>query len=381
MIDLVACARLRGLAGLACLVAVACSFSGAGHGAGLGNLGDEGDDGDDGDDGSGGDGSSVGDDDHGTGESGGAGDQGPGDGGDDGGSDDETGGDPPVVGGAQIVFVLGAAIDLGPIDAADPSVLPAITLRNDGDLPAEGLSGGALVAPLSWAGGAFPGTGGTCTGTLEPDATCDIVLAPIPAPFGVTSQTLTVDYQDSGVAESASATVDAIVIGASGELVQNGAFAEGSAGSAPPSWAVESGSWYTTNNQGVSDSRSVFAGSASVGTTVVLSQTIDLSMWADTIASAGLGVRVDGWAHAQSGDIDQWVTVLTELDGAGGVVLTHATEPSMSADWSPFQHEYPLAPQTQSVRIELRCVMNNGQNCNVWFDAVTGHVMYPPPPL
>jgi hypothetical protein len=363
---------LRALAASSCVVVFACSFSGAGQGKGSGMLGDEGDDG-----GTGGSGSDAGE---GSTAAGGD-DQGPGDDDGDGsaGPDDGTADGPPEVGGAEVVFVAGASIDLGAIDPTSAVPLPPLVLRNDGALEAEGLSGGPLVPPLSWAGGAFPGTGGTCGGTLAPGQTCDIVLAPSPGPFGLSSQELAIEYEDSGLPESAVAQVDVVGIGTSEDLVVNGAFTDGNAGSAPPSWMVLSGGWYTTNNQGVGDMRSVFAGPAQVGSTVSLAQDVALAPWADTIASAGLGLRVEGVARAQATDTDVWLTVVTELDEGGGTILTHATDPGSNGNWGAFLHEYPLNPGTRAIRIELQCVMNNGTNCNTWFDAVQAHVMYPPP--
>lgn len=365
----------RALAAVTCVVVVACAFSGAGKGEGLGGLGDEDDDG-------GGSDTDPGsaDDDEGPGTDEGGVEDAAGDDADPGGPADDTGGDgPPVIGGAEIVFVEGSTIDLGEIDPNNAVPLPPIVIRNDGDVDAEAVSGGSLVPPLAWAGGAFPGTGGTCGGTLAPGQTCGLVLSPAPAPIGLTSQMLTIDYEDSGFAETVVAVVEAVGRGTSEELVRNGSFKEGGAGSPPAQWTVASGGWQTTINSGWDDNRSAFAGSATVGSTVSLAQEIDLAQWADTIAAVGLGLRIEGAGRAQNNDIDQWLTVVTELDAGGSPQAMHASTPSGYGDWAGFLHELALAPGTRRVRIELQCVMNNGSNCNVWFDGVQAHATYPPP--
>jgi hypothetical protein len=52
----------------------------------------------------------------------------------------------------------------------------AITLTNTGEEAAADLSETGLEAPFSIKGGTFPGTGGTCTGSLAGGASCQIVV-------------------------------------------------------------------------------------------------------------------------------------------------------------------------------------------------------------
>jgi len=74
-----------------------------------------------------------------------------------------------------------------------------LTVTNGGGRQAEALDGAALAAPFAYAGGAFPGTGGSCGTTLAAGASCTVALAYAPSVAGVQGTTLTIGYHD-GVA-------------------------------------------------------------------------------------------------------------------------------------------------------------------------------------
>ena len=69
----------------------------------------------------------------------------------------------------------GPSYDFGsqPIGLA---VSKTFTLTNSGGFAASAISGSGLSAPFNFNGGAYPGTGGTCAGTLAPAGTCTIVV-------------------------------------------------------------------------------------------------------------------------------------------------------------------------------------------------------------
>jgi N-acetylneuraminic acid mutarotase len=85
-----------------------------------------------------------------------------------------------------------------------------LTLKNTGKSTATLISEdafNALATPFSFVGGTFPG-GGTCTTSLDPDATCTIKVSfELSPPFTVTnttySNTLTLQYNDGTSASSA----------------------------------------------------------------------------------------------------------------------------------------------------------------------------------
>ena len=58
------------------------------------------------------------------------------------------------------------------------------------------VDGGALLYPFSYKNSSFPGTGGTCTGTVASGTTCTLVLIFGPGIAGTFPGTVDLTYQD-----------------------------------------------------------------------------------------------------------------------------------------------------------------------------------------
>ena len=69
-----------------------------------------------------------------------------------------------------------------------------ITVTNGGDFVASSMAGAGLAAPFTFKGGSYPGTGGTCTGTLNGGGSCTIVVTFAPTSTGSQSDTVEVNY-------------------------------------------------------------------------------------------------------------------------------------------------------------------------------------------
>ncbi len=69
-------------------------------------------------------------------------------------------------------------------------------VTNTGSLSTTAMAGSGLDAPFSFKGGAYPGTGGTCAGSLAPSANCSIVVTYAPVANGIHSDTILIDYND-----------------------------------------------------------------------------------------------------------------------------------------------------------------------------------------
>lgn len=70
------------------------------------------------------------------------------------------------------------------------------TLRNVGSARATSLSAGVLAAPFRFKGGAYPGTGGTCTASLAAATNCTVVVSYVPVVTGSNTGTVTFSYND-----------------------------------------------------------------------------------------------------------------------------------------------------------------------------------------
>ncbi|MCB9025374.1 MAG: choice-of-anchor D domain-containing protein [Bdellovibrionaceae bacterium] len=80
----------------------------------------------------------------------------------------------------------------------------SFTLTNNGGIAASSIVASGLAAPYTFKGGTYPGTGGTCTGTLAASATCSIIVSFNPTISGTHNDTLNVNYND-GLAPQLSA--------------------------------------------------------------------------------------------------------------------------------------------------------------------------------
>jgi hypothetical protein len=89
------------------------------------------------------------------------------------------------------------------VQATDSVTDVAFTVTNTGDVPATALAGSGLSVAYSFAGGTYPGTGGTCGTTLAAGANCSIVVRFNPASTGLHVATLTVSYMDGALAQTA----------------------------------------------------------------------------------------------------------------------------------------------------------------------------------
>ena len=77
-------------------------------------------------------------------------------------------------------------------------------VTNQGGVAASTIANSALSAPFTFKGGAFPGTGGTCAATLNPTATCSVVVQFAPTAAALTNATLGLSYNDGVTTQTSS---------------------------------------------------------------------------------------------------------------------------------------------------------------------------------
>ncbi|MCB0356958.1 MAG: choice-of-anchor D domain-containing protein, partial [Bdellovibrionales bacterium] len=100
--------------------------------------------------------------------------------------------------GASLAFLTitdGPTYDYNTI-AVGQTVDHTFTVQNTGGVDATAVSGSGLIAPFTFKGGSYPGTGGTCAATLTSSATCTIVVSYTPATLGLHTDTILIDYND-----------------------------------------------------------------------------------------------------------------------------------------------------------------------------------------
>jgi uncharacterized delta-60 repeat protein len=95
-------------------------------------------------------------------------------------------------GPAVVVSLDGSNIAFGSV-SVNTSFSKTITIKNNGATSASGM-GGSISSPFSFAGGSYPGTGGTCSTSLLAGATCTIGLSYSPTQAGSDSGNFTLSY-------------------------------------------------------------------------------------------------------------------------------------------------------------------------------------------
>ncbi len=99
----------------------------------------------------------------------------------------------------------GPTYDFG-VQAIGSSTSHTFTLTNIATTDFTGLGASGLIAPFTFLGGSYPGTGGTCTTSLAIGANCTIVVNYSPTTAGVNTASFNVLY-NNGTAQTSSITL------------------------------------------------------------------------------------------------------------------------------------------------------------------------------
>ncbi len=109
-----------------------------------------------------------------------------------------------VTGGGVVLALLsisdGPIYDFGTV-AVSATGIHTFTVSNIGSGTAVSMSASGLSAPFSFQGGAYPGTGGTCTTTLATSASCTVVVEFSPTVSGTFTAGLSMQYNDGSGAQ------------------------------------------------------------------------------------------------------------------------------------------------------------------------------------
>src|SRR5205814_9405279 len=96
----------------------------------------------------------------------------------------------------------GPTFDFG-THANGSSTTHTFTVINVGGLAGTGIAPVALGAPFGFAGGAYPGSGGSCSSLLPPGTSCTVTIAFAPTSSSAVSGELQLGYDDGAAAEVA----------------------------------------------------------------------------------------------------------------------------------------------------------------------------------
>jgi hypothetical protein len=281
----------------------------------------------------------------------------------------------PTTGEGMAVLAIsdGPVAELGDV-AIGGELSYVLTVTNDGDVEATGLSG-AVGAPFAMSGG-FPGAMGSCGGSLGPGDGCTVEVVFAPGELGRHRATLTVSH-DAG---EASRDVAGGAIGQTENLLENaGGETEGLP---PPGWTVIAGEWTSgavpEDVDAAEGSGYFYAGTGPNNTDFVLRQDVDVSAWASTADAPALRISFSGQARGWAPfDSDEQRIRVHYLDGRGAALQVWTTDYQDSDDWQAYAHERVAPVDTRTVRVELNCRKDSGMWCNAYFDALELRASYP----
>ena len=313
--------------------------------------------------------------------------QGGGDGDSDGGPADTTSGPgsgdaestgAPVDGEGTLEISGGPTIDLGdlPVDALHAF---EVTLDNVGDGPATAITGPMLPSPFTYAGGSYPGNGGTCTDMLAAGQSCTMALEVTPDRPGIGGTPLAVNYVGAQMAKSVSGDIVLVGLGSTGNLLLNPGAEDGASGQLPPEWTVGSGSdWQATSGSVDEGALSFYAGDPGTNDPVSLYQEVDIAGFAPTIDTLGMTVSFLSRARTESLINDPHNLRVIYFNAAHESVGSWESGSHDQTGWHSHDMAQGVPVGTTTLRVELQCDRDFGSNCNAWFDALQLYLSYPP---
>ncbi len=111
-----------------------------------------------------------------------------------------TGGGPGVT--AELVLTPSSGVLFGPVTIGS-SAAAIVTVTNSGGVGATVIADGSVgLGDFGYVGGPFPGTGGSCGGSLAATAGCRLAVSFVPTKAGPQSAKLTLTYNDGTTVQS-----------------------------------------------------------------------------------------------------------------------------------------------------------------------------------
>ena len=116
----------------------------------------------------------------------------------------------------------GATYDYGTVARGSSNDKTFTVSYASGGVAATSMAGAALTAPYTYKGGTYPGTGGTCSTSLS-SGTCTIKVNYSPTANGAANDTLTLNYYDGALAQSATRAITGTAVDPAMLTISDGA--------------------------------------------------------------------------------------------------------------------------------------------------------------
>jgi hypothetical protein len=274
-------------------------------------------------------------------------------------------------------------VDAPIFDYADLALGTAVThdfvLRNEGSGGAHAIEASIAGSPFAFAGGTYPGDGGTCGGSLAANASCTIVVTAAPDRWGPTTGELALSYDDA-VMGAASVEIGLGVrgVGETIDLLENGDAEQG--GAPPVGWTQIDGGgadWQTSVANIYEGKLSIIPGSDMNVTTNRLLQSVEIDQWTELVDGDGVTFRLRGQTRSLSGGDDPHSMLLRFVDANENIIDELQSPQYDGGSWSAVDLVRTAPPGTRVVQVQLRCERVVGGACSAYFDAISLVASYP----
>ena len=286
-------------------------------------------------------------------------------------------------GSGDVVISDGPGFDFGYVDVGQLGE-HTFDVTNEGTSDARNLTSMAPEPPFGWAGGSFPGSGGTCTDTLPAGETCTVAVAFEPAEWGPFESHFELHY-DGG---SAARAVEGGGADRSRNLLANGGAEQCPNFGAPDGWMdLDAGGWTCWDGQTrrgswidpVAGEWFFDAGQVWEGGVFRLGQDVDLTEFGDLFAEGFLRLEFSGWGRSSDLGDDDFAIGFRFFSGEERIEdASYDSEWMTSGDWMELREEGVPPEGADTMRVLLMCEKPNmGMFCDAFFDELTLHAVHP----
>jgi hypothetical protein len=282
------------------------------------------------------------------------------------GEDDGSTGDSPVAELAELEIGGAPLVDLDLVVIGQASdVMLQVTNGGTGDATA--ITAESLPSPFSFAGGSYPGTGGTCGQVLEAGTSCQVAVRFAPVAPVRTTGVLSLSY-DPGDGQTVAATRQLVGGGRTSNLLANPG-----AESGPTDWVIGAGSWTSACEVQRHSGTGCFSAAVATGEDVTYSalfQDVDIAAWAAPIDAGDVAFELRGWARSLSWEFgDEWRIRGAARDGGDHIGWVASSGWQETYAWTAVEEEGLLSEGTRVFRFSLNCRKPSGHTyCDAFFD-------------
>jgi hypothetical protein len=275
---------------------------------------------------------------------------------------------------ATVLMLDVPGLDFGDVDTADAAT-DCVVVLNVGSVTATGLSGSVSGEGFAFAGGAYPGTAGTCGDSLDIADSCELDLAFTPGDLGPVGGMLEVAADN---ADPVVATLGGVGTGSTPNLLVNGD-AE-MLGTPPPGWVENAGAWSAAADLAVrpQGGTGVFVGESTGNELeIALRQSVDVSAYADLVDRDDLELDFLGWQRGNGPNSEPGQIVLAVLDARGDTLEAWNSGMDTPFAWTELSLLEPLPAGTRTVSVTLECQAFLGSVCDAYFDDLELYLVTP----